>query len=71
MIKKHQGIVVELRVEAVLAIARVLESHKKRSVGTLQSTVETRFYVYFRQQEKIRKIGSYVKSNLPKNLKHW
>ncbi len=31
---------------------------------TFKYTVETRFYVFFRQRGKIRKIGSYVKSNL-------
>ncbi len=51
-------------VHAVSAVAVDATGLQQLNPPSKKSTVETRFYVFFRQRGKILKIGSYVKSNL-------
>ncbi len=57
--------------QQVIAFETCRISADKLMSGRSGNTVETRFYVFFRQRRKIRKNESYVKSNLVKSSKYW
>jgi len=59
------------RIRSSLNECKLYEGKEGGKVPSLKNTVETRFYVFFRQQEKIRKIESYVKSNLAYFAIYW